>query len=426
MGRGEQKRFLFVRALQSPRLSALILCLLAAFSFSLFSISGTIVDEERKEVPNVSTGRAPVGDFGKGPEFGAFRSVEKRRLGQICGLPFLVQAIRHDTESNSLRPLSLNPSLESREFSFSGLNDQLLEETFHGKRLVLFGDSTLWYFTKWLNIALRGDSCPPQLLSEKLSLANARVAAQQTTCFASEPSVYGATPPPAINLRNGTTQVQWMGFAGSRGEITETLLKQLLQQRMFHFRPDVVVFNLGLHILHFAGEARNPTVDTVHIWIHYEEWLQAVINSSEAAGAKLLLFKTTNYICDARYTGRFAVANTRYRDQNVTTFETCQAQVQKVLDGEESTKSTESYRDISNFCQHASFNENGVQYLNQRLRDFLKNNASVPSGLDVGLFNDHDMQTCRYTEVNDGRHYHNLNLARIRMMANHFQCYLNE
>jgi hypothetical protein len=345
-----------------------------------------------------------------------------------------------------------------------------MENTFHGKRVALVGDSTLWYFTKWLNVVLRWNPSDERLSSQLsnfssptkeqplknnrsgtnrcpeftpvpllLDAANDHFNKRQKYCFpaSAAPDVYGGIQPPKISLRNGETQAQWMGFAGSYGGISGVELREHLHQGLANLQPHVVVFNLGLHILHLAGEARDPTAEIVRLWIHYEKYLQAAINASAGVWAKLLLFKTTNFICIEKYNGLFMTASHRYNAHNTTTLKNCQRIVQGILDADHkarslplldynSTNATESFQDVAAFCRHGSFNENGVLHLNQRLRAFLTKGAQIPPHLDVGLFNDHDMQSCPYTAAKDGRHYHNLNLARIRLMANHLQCYLDQ
>jgi len=44
------------------------------------------------------------------------------------------------------------------------------------------------------------------------------------------------------------------------------------------------------------------------------------------------------------------------------------------------------------------------------------------SGMRIVVFNDHDVLTMNYTERADGRHYHPLNLMRIRLLGNYLRC----
>jgi hypothetical protein len=70
----------------------------------------------------------------------------------------------------------------------------------------------------------------------------------------------------------------------------------------------------------------------------------------------------------------------------------------------------------------------GAQYLNQRIHDFVeKYNAQhdCGNGPIIQIFNDHDVESCDYTTHTDGRHYHYLNMLRIRLFMNQVQCVKN-
>jgi len=75
------------------------------------------------------------------------------------------------------------------------------------------------------------------------------------------------------------------------------------------------------------------------------------------------------------------------------------------------------------FLLKQRLNDNGSEYLNHRLFMFVKRRQrTTKAGLNLLVLNDHDMQSCRSTVENDGRHHHWLNLARIRILANMLTC----
>jgi hypothetical protein len=70
----------------------------------------------------------------------------------------------------------------------------------------------------------------------------------------------------------------------------------------------------------------------------------------------------------------------------------------------------------------------GSQYLNQRIHTFVnKYNAQYDGhGPIIQIFNDHDVESRDYTANMDGRHYHYLNMLRIRLLMNQIQCVKTE
>ena len=95
---------------------------------------------------------------------------------------------------------------------------------------------------------------------------------------------------------------------------------------------------------------------------------------------------------------------------------------------------------------HGKFHEIGASHLNRRMIEFvthtllpkhqrqqqqqrqIQNSSTGPSSsyeLTIGIFNDHDFQDCRYTNRTDGRHYRDLNFARIRYLGNVIQHWSN-
>jgi len=127
------------------------------------------------------------------------------------------------------------------------------------------------------------------------------------------------------------------------------------------------------------------------------------------------LFKTTNSICSKRYISKFVQGTKSYTRKRTKTITRC---IASVREGTSLTIGTNAIRD---YCKNGIFNDVGSQHLNRRLFKFVdarKNSTSIK----LAVFNDHDVQSCVYTPKGDGRHYHMLNLVRIRILANLLNC----
>jgi hypothetical protein len=78
------------------------------------------------------------------------------------------------------------------------------------------------------------------------------------------------------------------------------------------FQPDIVLFNSGLWLLHLydvrkLGGAKNEELDAILNWIQYEDIvLRPVIEHAiQSKSVKVLLFKTTNHVCNDKYYGQY-------------------------------------------------------------------------------------------------------------------------
>ena len=127
---------------------------------------------------------------------------------------------------------------------------------------------------------------------------------------------------------------------------------------MFHFQ------NLGRD-----GESR------IGPWLNYERALHNITLVAEASGAKLLLFKTTNSICNEKYTDEFARASTLYSVDDYSTLRNCQDILLQNLTSSQEVgtpslvdKMPQSLsKDVANYCKNGAFIESGSQHLNKRL-----------------------------------------------------------
>jgi hypothetical protein len=73
--------------------------------------------------------------------------------------------------------------------------------------------------------------------------------------------------------------------------------------------------------------------------------------------------------------------------------------------------------DILNYCINGTMNTIGSDHHNQRLLQFVKDRKDATT-LKLAVLPDRNIQSCQFTGMLDGRHYHQMNLARIRLLGN--------
>jgi len=282
-----------------------------------------------------------------------------------------------------------------------GLDVDLINSTFLSRSIVFIGDSTLYYPAKWMKVLLE------HRLYDNLSqtdLSRGNIIVNPT----GDPHLGMLGDPPLIHFNR--TRVQWLGYAG-RNE--NECYRANIWERFHNIdSPEVVVANMGMHWLHFIGMGRDVPTCIVQQWIAYEDWLRELVEHCQRMGVKVLLLKTTNKICDEKYTGIYGRASVLFNEEDRNTIEACKNRVR-------SMNSSFPDSDITNYCVNGVMTEKGASFLNQRLHRFVENFRM--RDLKVAVWNDHDLDLCEYTNREDGRHYHPLTLALIRSMANNLQ-----
>jgi hypothetical protein len=348
-------------------------------------------------------------------------------------LPLLVAALRDDPEKNALRPLTLhlNSTLPPLAFHFPGLSEQLLSRAFQGRRIALIGDSTLYYLIKWLFALMVDNNTNNSDIRNKtgmftnldlLNLTNGNTLVRKSSlncrgnCVVLDDHSSKAKSKPIIDTKHGT-HIEWMGGATGPKPNTEVLLRKAWE-RANVYQPEIVIVNMGLHWLHFFGKGRDANGPTIRRWVLYEEWLQESLNNALRVGAKVILFKTTNYVCDEKFRGGYATANQLYRAKDKNTLDECKKLAWNVNVGESFNLTQDN---VAQYCEFGTFNEVGASFLNKRLFDFVNGLPEI-AGLRFQVFNDHDVEHCRHTKPRDGRHYHESILLRIRLLGNILEC----
>lgn len=326
----------------------------------------------------------------------------------VENLPALRQLLQSNPNENGLRDLSVSSS----GYYFPGLDVDLLRRAFFHRKIVLIGDSTLRQLMIWLDEVLfrvKNHDFGVNKTTTTLNEAN--------DMFDQHKSMKRRRAFPFIDKASGT-HIQWKGFHGH----TDASACDMQPRWEFvkQFRPDILVVNMGLHWLQFQNLGRDILGCVVEQWVHYERFLAEALRIAQEAHVKLLLYKTTNFICEEKYIGAYAFATQLYSSMNETVIANCVASLRK----ETEIHNITSY-DLDNYCRNGASIEAGSMYLNQRIIEFVDLHQNV-TDVRIEIFNDHDIDNCLYTTEGDGRHYFELNLVRIRMLANMLSCMFGE
>jgi len=245
-------------------------------------------------------------------------------------------------------------------------------------------------------------------------------------------------------FHNNPTYFHWFGFSSTTTK-RACLPEELAVPEIRKIRPDILVLNFGLHWLHLYPARPVADLCLVERWVHYEQWWDALVSLAEQVGTRLVLIKTTNRICEQHFTGDYKdsidtiakdreilqqqsrmVGDITAQNSNRTaTFSDCIRHLTELVQREGPEVGILSGEDVVQYCTKGTFDDWGVQYLNQRIVDYIHTrNKKAPLGPKnqttlVELFDDHSLENCQYTT--DGWHYHPLNLMRLRVMANMVQ-----
>ena len=377
-------------------------------------------------------------------------------------LAALTNALHDDPVELGARPWSF-VSNSSASWTFDGISSRLIRNTFHDKRLVLLGDSTLLHLHRWLQTVAMDMSDDEVDAFHNMSVDRANEIIQTRMLFHQEtfrrPTIQDVLEGGETenSIKNGTVIV-WDGYTGSTWE-NACQFGNDFWDRTRRVRPDIMVVNFGLHWLHLQGGGRDIPICYAYWWIHYEEWLEQAFQVAQASHTKLLLFKTTNFMCESKFTDHYTATLAKLKidrvqlqkdlqaakggyqishsddgtHHNTPMFNICAEQLDRMITSNASLASPRylSREDLYRYCSEGTFDEEGVRKLNARMVDFVQRkqeelrvaaaSTAAPPPPTVAVFNDHDLESCLYTTIRDGRHYRALNLVRIRVMANMIQ-----
>ena len=348
----------------------------------------------------------------------------------ICsekGVAILTAALHANPETFGLRPYwagkegkenDIDMSPKHSSSIYPGLDDNLLESSFRGEQVYFFGDSTLYYLDQWIYRLLATTN--RTLVDGSLSSMDMTAANEAVDNASPEITFYTITYGESKTYVSGTFTVGAVGPGGTC-DLSRKYAKMKAKCSRVSGGCHTVIANFGFHWLHFHGAGRTLSGCEAVKWIHYEQWMQHMVQLAREVGAKILLFKTLNFICSEKYTDEYAEAHAMYssKDSNVRLTNECFQDLRNDIPADVGDA------DVRSYCYNATFNERGSTHLNQRMDVFVKENRvriKENLGIEIGLYNDHDIESCAYTNTSDGRHYHSLNLVRIRLLGHLLWC----
>jgi hypothetical protein len=190
--------------------------------------------------------------------------------------------LHSDPQSSALRTVVVQDST-GKNHSISGLTPELIEQVFVGHRIVLLGDSTLYYPMKWLYRLLEYHSSHSGASLSNLTMdeGNRRINPDMDQQLHLK-----GDPTPYVNSSTHTN-IRWMGCAGGRTTICD--FSKIWQGIIQQHRPTVMVVNFGLHWLHFAGNGKDQRPCVVDRWIHYEDFLQQALDAAASSNTTRLV-----------------------------------------------------------------------------------------------------------------------------------------
>lgn len=321
---------------------------------------------------------------------------------------------------------------QNTRWVFPQLDRDLLESAFGGKRVALVGDSTMFYLMQWLHQLL---NILPEDFVQTMSTRYPR----QTSAFRAVENYLKHTSYGGIEYtesfvfqRNGTTDnrsirtsientsasesatkpahIKWLGFNGGTMQ-HNCEFDTLVWPQLLEHRPEIIVANWGLHML-FRPKVQECNVPQ---FLNYEQFfLERTLQVARDAGTRLVLFKTTNLMCKdeavtlakhAMFCNQTLIQDVRHHESFVQRFDLTNAQLQ-------------------HYCEESAFVETSAKLLNKRLSAFVKQAKANPlnTNITIEIYNDRDLESCSYTQWNDGVHFQLLAFPRIRLLAHMIQC----
>lgn len=309
------------------------------------------------------------------------------------------------TDAHFTHPIWMIPKLDMK----------LLDSAFAGKRVAMVGDSTSFYTLNTLHRILNSTS--DQLME---NISNTMQLTQGLKVINEETNRLNA----GLQIsqkhyqRNGA-HILWKGFRGSN--INENCrFDELIWPKVREQKPQVILANWGLHMMHRGDTPQRLCI--VDQFVHYEAWLDTVLSIAKEVGTRLLLFKTTNFICDRKLPDPAQIRLEQMKNGSSTFLVDCLAKLQEWRDESPQFNFTETQ--LKRYCEEGAMTDSNAQLLNSRMAEFVKQakQKGLPPNLTVEIFNDYSMERCAYTSKWDGLHYHALQIPRVRMLAHMVNC----
>jgi len=337
------------------------------------------------------------------------------------------EAVRNETETTALSTWTHTATdKKNKSWIFPQLDKKLLNAAFSNRSVAIVGDSTTVLTLRWLYRLLSPalsthfvESLATRNLTKAYKTAESHLFWTNKATFQNEENEFNAS--------NGAHVIQ-RGFHRPNQE-WNCEFDALVWPDIVQNKPDILLVNWGLHMF-FRERA---SLCNVEQFVHYESYfMERVFAIAQQAGTKLVLFKTTNRICNTEEQQEHV---TEYHERlcNTTLWQwkenaTVHSFLMKQNEPSSATHNNRhqfipSADEIDFYCRDASMSEASVQTLNQRVERYIEAAKQRHPNMTVAVYNDHDMESCAYKGgPTDGLHYPALQLPRVRLLAHMIQC----
>lgn len=312
-----------------------------------------------------------------------------------------------------LANFSFDNSFESiSDRTIPGFTPNLVNQAFRNKRIVFMGDSTSrTLFVALKELLLFNDNYHDGEYTEESFEA---FITQMNPTFAPAKADFKATNTctPLEPYRDDTTLLQMINIERYLTNHSYFLreVPSLLQS------SDVVIFNLGMHLLHLLPHRKLKSPKRYNAWIQYPNVVEELLHLIGSQKKKqLVLAKTTNRICHNLYMGKWGnmvklFANASRIDEQTENLQDCLQFVKEELPLPQS----QFHQLQKDFCEHGQITSQGAHYLNARLANTIEQYQKA----NIQVLPEYDLQTCHHVNpAPDGRHYKRMVLTRLHLLA---------
>lgn len=333
----------------------------------------------------------------------------------------LSASIKRDPEYASFPQWKFQNSSSSKNetiWSFPKLDLDLLDSAFGGKKLFFIGDSSSFYTMRWLFKAMYLAEKSGEDLDELTTMWLTRAYRLL------EGATAGLVDKEHFLFPRNKAEIGWRGIRGGSSGRPCDFDNFVNWDNVKQQRPDIIVAHHGLHLLHRGSKSDTLHLCRVHQFLNHETlFLERVLETAKAAGTKLLLFKTNNFVCLEHHFRRGELEPFLANDPSF--FNGCRAKLlnmtQKPDDNPHNFTFTNG--ELDRYCREAAFADISIENHNKRMRRFVeKAKKLAPSGLTIDIYDDRSIQSCEYNPMGDGIHYPTLQLPRIRLLAHLINC----
>ena len=217
-----------------------------------------------------------------------------------------------------------------------------------------------------------------------------------------------------IHFSDDKDGTKYLFIRASKNLTVEDVQKEMFARKIF--KSDIIIFNLGLHILHLIHHRNNPQwmnlpADDLLYFLNYQQRIESFVNKVHFTNlTNRFVAKSVNFLCYEKFPmsnkERRAYSES-YRTLNPNFLSFCKKYVTNV------TNIHDPFM-IAKACYLGSFTNDGVNTMNIDLSQLVYN-FQTQSDVDILFFPDYLTQSCNTT--NDGIHHPKNALERARLLS---------